>query len=200
MIQLVPEKNTYKSIIQLLQCWVNSMGSLSILSTKISLQYFSKRKRNDNLNVQHISREALLFINFRLPCIFCSIHRSSAPLRCYDDPNLSFWLSLYYSFWLLFLSCEVILFFFLLLLQKKQATKYFPQVLNYLSHYQLALAINWSFLRASPNTLCEICSVFRHFASNFLLVLQWLLYFQQIDPTCFCSSIFEWLPFQYIRR
>ena len=159
MIQLVPEKNTYKSTIQLLQCWVNSMGSLSILSTKISLQYFSKRKRNDNLNVQHISREALLFINFRLPCIFCSIHRSSAPLRCYDDPNLSFWLSLYYSFWLLFLSCEVILFFCCCCCKKNRRQSIF---LKFLTTW---VTINWHWLSIDLflgllQTLCARFAVF----------------------------------------
>ena len=40
------------------------MRSLTILLTKISLQNFSKHKRNDNLNILNISRETLLFIIF----------------------------------------------------------------------------------------------------------------------------------------
>ena len=40
------------------------MRSLTILLKKISLQNFSKHKRNGNLNILSISRETLLFIIF----------------------------------------------------------------------------------------------------------------------------------------
>ena len=132
-IQLVPEKNAHKGTIQLLQCWVNNMRSLSILLTKISLQNFSKHKRKDNLNVLNISREALLFKNICL-------HAPFAPFT--DHPfhfGATLVLTLCYSFWLLFLSCELILVLLLFSFSRKQATQYFPQPHNYLCHYQLTL-------------------------------------------------------------
>ena len=66
---------------------------------------------------------------------------------------------------------------------------------TFLNLITTCFTINWlykiwkkfprSFPEASPNTLCGICSVFRHFTSNFLFVLQWLLCFEQIDPAFF---------------
>lgn len=84
------------------------------------------------------------------------------------------------------------------------------QLITFLNSITTCVTINWHykicrkfprpFPGASLNILSWICSVFTPFRSNFLLALQWLLWFEEIDPTCFCSSIFEWLAFQYIRR
>ena len=69
---------------------------------------------------------------------------------------------------------------------------------TFLNFVTTFVTINWrykiykkfprSFPGTSANTLCGICIVFRHFTSNFLLVLQWLLCFEQIDPTCFANQ------------
>ena len=64
MIQLVPGKNTHKDMIQLLQCWVNTIESLSFINKDFSAK-FLKIQTNQQ------------FINDCLPCTFCSVYRSS---------------------------------------------------------------------------------------------------------------------------
>ena len=138
-IQLVPEKDTDKVTIQLLQCWVNNMQSWTILLTKISLQNFSKRKRNDSLNILNISRETLLFIIFayHAPFVPFTDHpfhfvATLVLIFLFGFPSVTrfgyfFFLVSWYYFFLLLLFCG------------KQATRYFPQLCNYLCHYQLTL-------------------------------------------------------------
>ena len=169
------------------------------------MQNFSKYKWKDNLNVLNISRETLLFINFWLPCTFCSIHWPSVSILCYAGPYLSFWLSLCYSFWLRFPSCELI--FYWSCCFRFPENRWRSTFLNFVTTF---VTINWrykifekfprSIPRASLNTLCGISSVLIHVKSNFLLAVWWSLCFEQIDPTWFFSSIFELLAFQYIRR
>ena len=127
--------------------------------------------------------------NFCLPYTFCSVHWSSVPLRCYAGNYLSFWLSLCYSFWLLFLSCELIVFFVAFVFWKTGKEVLSSTTCVTISWwYKICKKFPRSFPGTSPNTFCGICIVFRHFMSNFLLVLQWLLCFGQIDPTCFAHQ------------
>ena len=109
-----------------------------------------------------------------------------------------------YLFWLVFLSCRLIPLSLLLSFSQNRRQSIF---LNFIVN---CVTINWcykickkfprSFSSASWNTLYEISNVFKHFTSKFLLALWWLLPFEQIDPTFFSSSFFEWLAFHYIRR
>ena len=191
-IQLVPEKDTDKVTIEFLQCWVNNMRTRAILLTKISLQNFSKHKQNDNLNIQNISRETLLFIIF-------AYH---APFVPFTDHPFHFVATLVLIFLSGFPSVTRFGYFFFLVswyyffccfcFQENRRRGTF---LNFVT---TCVTINWrykickklprSFPGTSPNTLCGICIVFRHFKFNFLLVLQWLLCFEQIDPTCFVNQ------------
>ena len=153
------------------------MGSMTILLTKISLQ-ISQNTNETTISISEHFEGTFTIYSFCLPSTFCSVHWSSVPLRCHADRYLPFWLFPCYAFWLLFLSCELILFFCRFCFPEDRRRD------SFLNFVATCVTINWcykiyekfpiSFPRASPNTLCGICIVFRHFTSNFLLVLQWL--------------------------
>ena len=126
------------------------------------------------------------------------------PPQCYANPHLSFWYSLYYSFWLLFLSCKMTLFSLLFSFYGKREDKFLFS--NFCSYLFLSLSIDVkksakSFLDLFLGFLQTLCARFAMFFE--ILRLNLLLccsYFRQTGSTCFFSSIFKCLAFKYIRR
>ena len=101
------------------------------------------------------------------------IIRSTSMLQWFLSVFLSF---LYNSFWLLFLSCELMLFFCCCFLFPENRRR--SVFLNLITNVSLSIDVTKS-AKSFPDvflgllqTLCDICSVFRHFTSNFLLALQ----------------------------
>ena len=89
------------------------------------------------------------------------------PPQCYADPHLSFWYSLYYSCWLLFLSCNMTLFSLLFSFYGKEKTKFCSQIHSYFCQYELMLRnlqkVSQIFFQGRislperTDTLCKIC-------------------------------------------